>query len=421
MRKISAIFIAATLLLPSLAAAERLDTIGVEMNNTTADVEFSLNGIFSAAADGATTTNPHSGTYALKFNEQGGAQFSWMAYKYRSAASAASTTVRAYIYLQTVYAATQEILTLANESPGALYSLKLNASNQLCMFDSVPTQIGSCTAITTGTYHYVELATNGAGTEIGRLDGVTFAQSAGVTGGAISRVYFGCAFANSCKSDTWYDDMAIDDGTGSNQNFFPGAGNELLFFPNGDGDAHTWHQGTGKFPIGTANNFNFVDQFPIATGQTGRWLVASTTADNDFYAVIASSTVPAGSTINTVQVISRHARGAATPGAFKVQIKKTTGGTIAQGTAVTPVAATSTNAAAAPFNPGLTEDLDPDGSAWTATTIASMQIGAADTTAGAGAIHLSGIYAYVDFVPGAANPAVPPNLAPIFSYFFWWH
>lgn len=420
MKKIFAVFLAVCVTLPAIVSAERLDTIGVEMNDLTANTEFSLNGIFSTAADGATTTNPHSGNYALKFNEQGAAQFSWMAYKYRSAATAASTTVRAYIYLNQTFGAAQEIFTLANETPGSLYSLRLNASNQLCMFDSVPNQIGSCTAITTGTYHYVELATDGASTEIGRLDGVTFAQSNAVTGGAISRVYFGCAFAASCKSDTWYDDIAINDSTGSNQTFFPGAGNELLFFPSAAGDANTWHQGTGKFPIGTTNNFNFVNNFPIATGQTGRWLVASTTVANDFYAVVASSTVPAGSTINTVQVLSRHARGAATPGAFKVQIKKTTGGTIAQGTAVTPVAATSTNAAAAPFNPQLTQDLDPDGSAWTATTIASMQIGAADTTAGAGAIHLSGVYAYVDYVPGAVTPTVAPNLAPIFDYFFWW-
>lgn len=393
-----ALFLSGLLILPLPALAARVNTIGVELNSMTAAAEFSLNGLFSAAADGATTTKTHTGVYSLKFNEQGTAEFSWMAYKFLSAASAATTTARAYIYLNQTFGATQELMSFANESPGQLASLQLNASNQLCLTNVTPAQVGSCTTITTGAWHYIELSTNGSTNVFGSLDGTVFASGfTGTETGAISRVYFGCAFAASCKSDTYYDDMAINDGTGANQTWWPGSGNEVLLRPMGTGDANTWHLSTIEFPIGTVNNFTFLNQIPIATGQTGTWLIGSTTAASDFYTAASSSTVPDGATVNVVQILSRHAFGAATPGAFKVQLKKTTGGTVSQGTAVTPVAATSTNAAAAPYNPQLTLYADPNGAAWVASTTATMQIGAADTTAGAGAIHLSGIYAYVDY------------------------
>lgn len=398
---------------PVVASAARLQTIGNELDSLAQAQEYTLNGIFATPPDGLSTAQVHGGNYSLHFGETTTAEFSWMEYGFRSSATAASSTVRAYIYLNQVFSAAQEIVTFSNEGPGSDYSLRLNASNQLCMFDSVPTQIGSCTAISTGTWHYVELSTNGASEEIGQLDGVQFAASSAVTGAAISRVYFGCAFSASCKSDIYYDDEAINDSTGSSQTSFPGAGTDVLYQPTGTGDTNTLYTSTpGK---GTTTNWNLISVLPL---QIVKFVLGTTTAQGtDSYAVNATTTakaVPAGATINLVQLGVRFVGNSTTNSQFKIQIEQKSAGTMASSSAIAPNSTTvRTNANAVPFNSPLTEYTDPTGAAWTSTTIGTMQIGEGITTANANFDKFYGVWAYVEYV-AAATP-VAQTMQSIFT------
>lgn len=387
---------------PSIASAARLDTIGFETNTNTANVEITQDGTFGAP-DGISTTQAHGGTHAEWFGETTTAEFSWVQYKFRSAASAATSTVRAYVYLNQTFSAAQELLSLANETPGQLASLRLNASNQLCLFNVTPAQVGSCVAITTGAWHYIELSTNGSSNIFGSLDGTVFASGFGGTQtGAISRVYIGDAFSAAAKSDTYFDDIAINDSTGSTQTWFPGAGTDIRISPAAAGDSNTFATQTGG-TAGAANNFTRVDE---TTPDGATTFNGSNTLNQlDLFAV-GSNTIGSGS-VTLVEIHDWYrASVASAESSFKTEVEKTTGGTKAQSAALTPNSTTfKSNANANPNLPPQTLYLDPDGAAWTSTTIGTMQIGYTISTASTNRADLSTIWAYVEYVPAVTPPA----------------
>lgn len=397
---IGAFTVIALFLIAAPVQAARLDTIGNEANTATLNVEYTFSGI-AGAPDGPSTTQKHGGADSFYFGQTGTAAFSWVAYKYRSAATAASTTVRAYVYINSTFSNYTEIFTLANEGPGAVYAMTLNASNQLCVTDATPTQVGSCTAISTGTWHYVELSVNGASTVIGRLDGVQFTSSVAATGGAISRVYFGCAFVAACKSDMYFDDEAINDSTGSSQTSWPGAGTDIRLSPNAAGDANTFATQTGG-TAGSANNFSRV--LEVTPDGATTFNGSATLNQQDLYNVTDSG-IGASDTVTLVEYHDWfRASVASAEATFTPQIEKAAAGTIAAGTAIVPNSITfKSNANANPNLPPLTLYNDPDGSAWTKTTLDSMQIGGKITTGSTNRFDLSTVWVYVE-----TNPVVTP-------------
>ena len=409
----------AFLLLPAaIVSANRLSTIGFELNTLANGIEVTDHGTScdSGGINSSLVSSPvHSGNFADDYNITS-ANFGCDEYIFANN-NAGSTTVRAYIYVSSLPTVRGDILDVTGN--GAMYGgLSIDTDGSLGIMDcdnnGCQYVADSATKITTNTWHYLEIRLESTTTTeliTGRLDGTTFQTDSHSTGtnctNCLSEAVWGFNIFEPVAGDgtvhLTYDDIAINDTNGNNsENGYPGASNDILLVPEAAGDANLWHK--SNFNVGDSNNWNQVFAVPPPATTGGTYLVASTTAANDFYSMIASTTIPCGSTINMVSTFSRFARGATTPGAFKTQIKKTTGGTVSQGTAVTPVAATSTNAAANPRTPQLTLYSDPDGSAWTVNEINStIQVGAADTTAGAGAIHLSAIDAYVDYVPGSCG------------------
>lgn len=394
--------------------AARLDTIGFEASSTANGIEISTNGIFDVPDD-ISTIQAHGDTHSMYFGQTTAAQFSWVQYQFRASATAATTTVRAYIYLNQTFNAAQELLSLANVTPGQLASLRLDASNNLCLFNVTPALVGSCVAISTGAWHYIEISTNGSSNIFGSLDGVVFASGFGGTQtGAIARVYLGPAFTAAAKTDIYYDDIAINDSTGSSQTWWPGAGVDIRLSPNAAGDVNSFATQTGG-TAGAANNFGRVNE-TTPNGAT-TFNGSATLNQEDLFNVTDPTAMGSSDTVNLVEYHNWYRGSVATTVAtFKPEIEKAAAGTISQGTAVTPNSTTfKSNANAAPQTPPLTLYNDPDGSPWTKTTISSMQIGYKVTTGSTNRDDLSTAWVYVEYVPaggggGGSTPDVAADL-----------
>jgi hypothetical protein len=123
---------------------------------------------------------------------------------------------------------------------------------------------------------------------------------------------------------------------------------------------------------------------------------------SDLFAVGASG-VGSLDTINTLCVGGRIADlvGADATAAVKVQIEKTSGGTKAMSASLAPNTVTWTTN---PTQPGasyypLVTYLDPDGGAWTAATLTSMQIGYLQSVINLQAVGVTNVWASVDYNP----------------------
>jgi hypothetical protein len=125
--------------------------------------------------------------------------------------------------------------------------------------------------------------------------------------------------------DWYFDDLAINDSNGSFQNSWPGDGAVIRLKPNAAGDASDW-----------TNDYTAVDE---VTPDEGTTLVASKTLNHiyDYDIEDTHSALTPGSTINVVQVGVRYngASGSANS-SFVTRIKASSGGTVEEGTAITP-------------------------------------------------------------------------------------
>ena len=272
------------------------------------------------------------------------------------------------------------------------------------------TLIGSAlSARDTAKWYRLELkvdATTVASTIVdARIDGVSFASgTTDLTGSdKPQQATFGLSGA-ATLGDCFFDDIAINDSTGSFQNSWPGAGSIIHLKPNATGDSAQWTPTSG-------DNYTNVDE---VTPNDATDLVAdSVLNDSDLYNV-ADSGIGASDTVNVVQVGVRFRNDVADATTqFKVQAEKASGSTIAQSTAITPNSTTwKTNATATPFNYPLTLHQDPDSSNWTQATLDTMQIGVKSTLIGVNKNQVSTVWALVDYTPAAAPPL--PQLGGLF-------
>jgi len=128
----------------------------------------------------------------------------------------------------------------------------------------------------------------------------------------------------------------------------------------------------------------------------------------------APSGINSYDTVNVVHVGDRFSNIVADGTAqHYVLAEKTSSGTVATGAVVGSLNSTtwrSNGLSTTAFNPyGLTMYRDPDGSAWTQSTLDSMQIGYQITTGGSNGIAVSTVWAMVDYTPGTPPTGGSPT------------
>lgn len=281
-------------------------------------------------------------------------------------------------------------------------------------------QIGSASsAITAGAFNRIELSMNntpasGSKTAALLLNGATVASSSTLTSTNMTAGVINFNLGVNWEGEAMttgslaFDDVALNDATGSFQTTYPGAGSVIYLRPDSAGDANTFSTQTGG-TAGAGNNFTRVNEVTSdgATSFNG----ATTLNLTDMFNMGASG-IGAGDTVNVVHVNGNfRASTTTTTPTFKFQIEKTASGTKTQSAAIHPVTtAFTTNelSSSATNNSPITLYQDPDGSAWTQTTLDSMQAGYIITTAGTtNRVDISTLWVVVDYTPSGVSPNTP--------------
>lgn len=382
----------------------RLFTSGFELQSATTGVEFTTGGLNGTS--GIDTTHQRSGAACMKYDVT--SSFSWMKQVVKAAVDNNEIFVRLYVNFSTLPTGTatkSEVLVIAN-TVGVTLQAELvydPTTQKIQALDSGGTVIGSSAVITTGTWYRLELDVKGAagaaGTVKAYLDGTNFASSTTATVGTFDGMYFGIAFSAGTYL-AYFDDIAVNDTSGSSQTGLPGSAKVIALFPNAAGDANSFATQTGG-TAGAANNFTRVKEKPPDDATTFNG--SSTLNEEDLFNVDASG-IGASDTVNLVAVVGRHRNSTAdATERLTYEILKTTGGTKGTSTALqinSTVWRTNNNITT--LLPVITKYVDPDGGAWTQTTLDSMQIGYKLTTAPGTAgrrADVTIVVAMVDYTP----------------------
>lgn len=395
----------------------RLVTDGAELNSATAGI-----GYDTLTGSGLTTTtvNARSGVYCYKMAPS--AATSVVGYTAYNADSARNGFARAYFYFTTLPSTANVRLIAFRSSTVNVATVQLSAANKLQLFNAAGAQVGSDSAVlVVNNWYRIELNLNsvpatdtiaasfvdcgptgvdpgGAGTSIG----------SGNNSSNLNWSLLKVGLGNALNSGVCYvDDIALNDDTsGAAQTAAPGSGKIIMLSPNATGDANGFLVQIGG-TAGSANNFSRVNEIPPDDATS--YNASAVLNAEDLFNLTDSGLV--NPTVSLVVVNSRLAdlvAADATAG-VKLEIIKTSGGTKTQSSLITPNSTTwVTNPASAGVSQGsINLANDPDATPWTSTTLDSMQIGYKETTANVRSIAVTGVWALVEYIPGAASSFIP--------------
>lgn len=377
----------------------RLFSSGWENKSTTNFVEWQTN----TGTIAISTTTVRSGVASLRCNPTASTGF--VQHQFRGSSSL-RVFLRVYIYIATsVSTDGTTIASFYNGTVAPNLRLNINRTVTLGYFDgSVQQTIGSASpAIPLNTWTLLELSyddSDANNTEVGMLNGVQFATGNGPDSGGTSNIV-SIGVIDTTTADCFFDDFGVNDTSGSFQTSFLGAGAIIHLNPDSAGDANGYLVTNGG-TAGAANNFTRVNETPPDDATTYN---ASVLLSAEDLMNCSASGIGASDTVNVVSVGVRAADLVAADAttAFKIEIEKTASGTKTQSVAQTPNSTTwKTNGGATPAVYLINAYQDPDGAAWTQTTLDSMQIGYIVTAAGVRTAAITKIWALVDTTPFVA-------------------
>jgi hypothetical protein len=376
------------------AQAGRLLTSGFELNSVTAGVEWDTNyGTIGNPGFSVQSGTAISGSYSGMFVAAAGGTDGGCNFTIPTMASGRTYYVRFNLQVHTYPTSVDGFVLISYLNSGSPVALSLTTSGTL----QLNAQTAS-SALTKDVPHCVEYCYGyTSGTETLKIDGAQISTGTGTTGVAVNSVFFGGDYqTNKPTAGQWYiDDIAVNDDQGSSQNTWAGAGNIGLLLPAGAGDSNTWLTNSGG--SGTTSNYTLVDKIPPSSST---YIEGKTTSAIDLYTV-TQSVVPSGATVNVVNLNCWYAgSSASSDSSFELELEKATGGAKTTSSAITPNSTTyQRNANATPRTSPITSYLDPTGSAWTPTTIGTMQIGAIISTGATNYARIADLWAYVDYTP----------------------
>jgi len=171
---------------------------------------------------------------------------------------------RVYYLINGTATATGIVMAFIDSAATTLCRISINSSNQLILMDAAGATVGSVSsALSADTWYKVELAMKqgtSASTDYleGRLNGVSFASSS--TNNSVTVNPIGLRYGSSTAIGrlSYYDDLAVNDDQGSDQNSWPGDGKVVLLKPIADQSVGRWAGGAGAL----SNLFAAVDNTP---------------------------------------------------------------------------------------------------------------------------------------------------------------
>lgn len=391
----------------------RLFSSGFELNSTAARMEWTN----VSGSPTISSTTVRSGGYACRIvSLSSGTPKYFSQQVLGSGATANVCYIRFYLYVNTLPSAANTIFYISG-GLGTAGLIKLTSSGALQLFNNT-SQVGSDSSnLSTGTWYRVEIyqdKSGSAGSHVltARIDGTNFASSSSLTlADGAHDIYLGGNTKSEAQTvgEWFFDDVAINDNTGSYQNSWPGDGKIIHLRPNAAGDNTDW---TGY--AGSGSNYERVDEVTPDDNTSG---VRSFTTDQiDDYNVEASG-LSSSDTINVVSVGFRANRSTGTTSStFNVRLKDSSGGTVTESStfsADTTTWRTHTTASNATTPYPIISYTRPDGSnAWTNSYLDTAQIGAKIVSgSGDGYVQISALWMLVDYGAGTPPASSVKNMA----------
>lgn len=373
----------------------RLYQTGFELNSATSGMEWQT----STGGFALSSSTVRSGSYAGRANPTASTRY--MTHTFQ--ADTINTTYhRFYLNIATNPGATISIWQYLDSGNTVAFSLRLTSAGVLQMVNDISsaTVLASSSALSTATWYRVEVkivdhATTSAEMEL-KIDGTVVSTQTGLSGIAGGGRFRLGAITGTSSPDLFFDDVAVNDTSGSYQTGYPGSGKIIHLRPNAAGDNAAW-----TAYVGSGANYERVDE--VTPDDATSAVQSRTTNQIDDYNVDASG-IGSSDTVNVVAVGHRANRSAGTTSStYNIRVKKTASGTVSESSTLTASSTTwrtndPTTNNASPF--ALVTYLDPDSAAWTQSTLDSMQIGA-KIVSGSGDryVQLSAIWASVDYTP----------------------
>jgi hypothetical protein len=408
-----ALLVALLLLLPLPAAAERQFMSGFD--NADCD-EFKIN--TQANCVGTITfdtTTKRSGTHSMKAASTAAASNYVNLGNFDAQASGEIFYFRAYIYIADAPDADTVIFAGHSTAASRRYEIALTSglALQLMSFDgAAQTQIGSnSSTLSLNTWYRIELSgewdTDGCEA---RLDGTTFASGT-CAGNVVSNAFrLGIGINGTVANTTiYFDDFAFNDATGTQQTSWPGEGKIVYLRPNGAGDADTSVTLTGC----ATDAWNCVKEVTGDDSTTRADLTATTSLID--VALDDPSAPDSDDTVTCVGVGVMWASAGAGAAGLKLRIKGQSSGTVVTGTALSNATSVYYAGRQSGVRPAMTlvcytnpqGSTCTGGSAWTATSLGTMQIGAdanADGNPDSWVTQLWAMVEYVEVTGGGGGP-----------------
>lgn len=387
----------------------RLWSSGFELQSLTDGVEWTSRTGFTVNGKTISTSIKHGGNASFRIQQSAGTTD----YVAQGIPSGSQFYFRIYFYVASLPSANDNFLEFAESTtPIEVVGLQLNTDGKIAFRDNITASVIATTAsavIATGQWYRIEGFINiNAGTNLWhvtlKVDGsividTDYTSPAGT--GTVDEFIIGSLHVGTLNCDYYFDDTAINDTSGSNQNSYPGEGSIVHALPSADGDNHAWlKQGGGA---GDANNYQSIDE--VTPDDATTYLKRTSGQPIDDYNLQNGSDIGIGAsdTITLVQVGARVGASSNTTNSAReltYRIKKTSGGTVAtQANNLCNATAFVTHTVTIPRVYQLTRYTDPDGGAWTPTTIDSMQIGIQPDTSSTTEVRVSAIWALIEYVP----------------------
>jgi hypothetical protein len=378
----------------------RLFLSGWEMQETMDAGSGTANGCWDAANGSnldATAAAARTGTHGLRINP-GVASQSSVDKRYQLDNSGNDCFIRYYLRIVTSVN-TQSVLLATFVGVAISYQIRINTNNTLELWNDTAI-IGSASAALTANVWYRIEAGLIAATDVvtAYIDGVSFASgtvSAGDDQPGFMRL--GLHTINA-TGEVHFDDVAVNNQTGSAQTSLPGEGNQRVFMPNATGDIRTSSSGGAD----SGNGWDQVNDKPV-NDATDYEIFDVNAEELDVNIEAASGIIPGGSSITLVAVGARHRIDAGTnPFSYQLHIKSQASGTKQNGTATTHNDATWKSLGDAVPRPySLVSYVDPQaGGSWTIALLDTAHIGSTVSSV-PGTEWLTALWAYVEYVEAA--------------------
>lgn len=322
--------------------------------------------------------------------------------------------IRFYLYIAVMPDEDADIMVLeqsgGSDDEGGLV---LQTNGILYWFNDEHSPDGTAVgALSTGTWYRIEVNYDSASEVSVRLDGTEIINSGTHTGDGVAELVLGlCTLqgspfcgASDATAELYFDDIAINDTSGSDQNSWSGAGSIVHMQPDG---------GAGDNNDAGSGTCASVDE--VTPDDASTIAVLDDNGDNLDCTVESSSSAGIDS-YDTVTLIQVGAREAASTGAsetWDLRLKSASGGTTIDGTDTSHNDTTYTTNGdpnTLPRNYVLTSYTDPTtATAWTPTgtnSLDNMQIGMNAVAAVSADINLSTLWALIEYVDGSPPPIV---------------